>query len=62
MLHEKRLIGNKENNSSRGQFPVLFLKQLLPCFDACEAACSVINMIHKLLKEASINEIVIHII
>ena len=44
---KKRLIGNEENNSLRGQFPVLFLKQLLPCFDACEAACSVINIIHK---------------
>ena len=41
---------------------LVFSEQLLPSVDASEAACSVIKMIHKLLKEASINEIVIHII
>ena len=29
---------------------VVFLEQLLPSVDAREAACSVIKMIHKLLK------------
>ena len=28
----------------------VFLEQFLPSLDACEAACSVIKMIHKLLK------------
>ena len=30
---------------------LLFLEQLLPSVDACEAACSVLKMIHKLLKD-----------
>ena len=30
---------------------LVFLEHFLPSLDACEAACSVIKMIHKLLKD-----------
>ena len=30
---------------------LVFLEQFLPSLNACEAACSVIKMIHKLLKD-----------
>ena len=30
---------------------LVFLEQFLPSLDACEAACSVIKMIYKLLKD-----------
>ena len=30
---------------------LVFLEQFLPSLDACEATCSVIKMIHKVLKD-----------
>ena len=30
---------------------LVFLEQFLPSLDACEAACSAIKVIHKLLKD-----------